>query len=102
MEVSLTILIALYILSPLLNTASYALDKYGGGHNRSFYLDDVACTGNEMKLVECMYRGVGVHNCRSGVDEGELSFCLNITIGGHSCDKSSSAGVICTKDLGVL
>ena len=34
--------------------------------------------------------------------ERELSLCPNITIGGYSCDKTSSAGVICTKDFGVL
>lgn len=34
--------------------------------------------------------------------ERDLSLCPNITIGGRSCDKTSSAGVICTKDFGVL
>lgn len=57
----------------LKNSVSYALQKHGGDLN--IHLDDVSCTGNEMKLVECIYPGVGLENCRSGV---------------------SAAGVICT------
>ena len=35
----------------------------------NFHLDDVACTGYETKLVECMHPRVGIHNCKSGFDE---------------------------------
>ena len=63
-------------------TASYALREFGGGLNMiNFHLDNVACTGNETKLVECMYPGVGMHNCKSGFDE---------------------AGVICTGEYKIV
>ena len=51
-------------------TASYALREFGGRLNMiNFHLDNVACTGNETRLVECMHPRVGVHNCKSGTDE---------------------------------
>ena len=62
------------------------MHKYGGGHNSSFNLDDAVLLSD----VQC-----------NGM-ERELSLCPNITIGGHSCDNTSSAGVICTKDFGMF
>ena len=38
----------------------------------SFHLDDVSCTGNETKLVDCPHLGVGIHNCRLGIDEAAV------------------------------
>ena len=44
--------------------------------NELFHLDDVHCTGNETKLVDCMDPEAGMHNCRSGMDEaGVLVIC---------------------------
>ena len=67
-------------------TASYALRGFSG--NTSFHLDSVfsalfgnmsdfdpyldaydVCTGNETKLSECMYPGVGGQNCRRSIGE---------------------------------
>ena len=39
-----------------------ALSSYGGGDG-SFLLDNVQCSGSENHLLDCMHRGVGIHNC---------------------------------------
>ena len=49
----------------------------------SFHLDDVSCTGNETKLVNCTHLGVGIHNCRLGIDEAAV-----ICTGEHRCMSS--------------
>lgn len=32
------------------------------------HLDDIGCTGQETKLLECPSLPIGVHNCRHGED----------------------------------
>ena len=67
MEVSFdTLLNSFFDMCVLQNAVSYALQKHEGGVN--LHLDDVACTGSEIKLVDCMYPGVGLQNCRSGIN----------------------------------
>jgi len=34
------------------------------------WLDDVACTGTESRLIQCGNRGLGVHNCAHSDDAG--------------------------------
>ena len=34
------------------------------------WLDDVACTGTEARLIECGARPIGVHNCNHNEDAG--------------------------------
>ena len=34
------------------------------------WLDDVACTGTETRLIDCRNRGLGVHNCAHSEDAG--------------------------------
>ena len=36
------------------------------------YFDDVACNGNEPRLVDCTHRGTGVHNCGHNEDAGAV------------------------------
>ena len=38
----------------------------------NFNLDDVSCTGNETRLVDCFYPGEGNHNCRPGIDNAAV------------------------------
>ena len=33
-------------------------------------LDDLLCTGDESRLVDCPHRGLGVHNCDHSKDVG--------------------------------
>ena len=33
-------------------------------------LDDVACSGSEMRLLDCQNPGIGVHNCGHSEDAG--------------------------------
>ena len=34
------------------------------------FLDDLFCTSRERKLVNCIHRGIGVHNCVHREDAG--------------------------------
>ena len=36
------------------------------GQSANFYMDDVKCDGTETHLMNCPYRGWGVHDCRPG------------------------------------
>ena len=38
--------------------------SYFGEGTGGIFLDDVSCTGNELTLLECRHREVGVHNCQ--------------------------------------
>ena len=40
----------------------YALSGFGGG-NGSVFIDNVACSGEEETLDDCVHNHVGVHNC---------------------------------------
>ena len=74
MEVSVNLQGVRYLVlySCITHSVSYAL-WYGEILNvTSFHLDDVSCTGNETKLVDCSHRGVGNHNCRLGIDEAAV------------------------------
>ena len=42
---------------------------FGGGRGQ-ILLDDVQCTGSELRLSECAHSGVGVHDCRHIKDAG--------------------------------
>ena len=42
---------------------------YGEGSG-DIILDNVGCTGNETRLIDCPNNGIGVHNCRHSEDAG--------------------------------
>ena len=44
------------------------------------WLDDVACTGTEDRLIECRNRGLGVHNCAHSEDAGVRCTGMNLHI----------------------
>ena len=53
------------------NTGSTAYNSsYFGGGTGGIYLDDLYCTGNEMKLTDCGHSGIGEHNCDHTKDAG--------------------------------
>lgn len=44
-------------------------ERFGGG-TVPISLDNVNCTGNEPRLIECSHNGIGVHNCFRFEDAG--------------------------------
>ena len=38
------------------------------------FLDDVMCSGNEVRLADCVNRGIGINNCAHDEDVGVI--CL--------------------------
>ena len=44
--------------------------RLGSPPNRSIFLDNVVCTGNEKNLSECDHNGVGVNNCDRSEEAG--------------------------------
>ncbi len=45
------------------------MSKYGRGSGR-IWLDNVACTGNELRLQDCQHAGWGDENCGHIEDVG--------------------------------
>ena len=60
-------------------TAVSDLSSFGGG-NGSTLIDNADCTGDELRLEDCVHNGVGLHDC--------------------SDDHTEDAGVIC--DPGII
>ena len=48
--------------------------RYIGGGTGPIFLDRVACSGNEERLIDCRHREFGVHSCNHRYDAGV--FCL--------------------------
>ena len=38
----------------------------------AIWLDDVNCTGDESRLIDCGHNGVGIHNCTHSNDAGVI------------------------------
>ena len=63
-----------------------AVYSFPGGSG-SIHIDDVRCTGNESRLIDCPHRGTGIHNCVHSEDAGvscrtqSMTLCLQL----HTC-----------------
>ena len=47
-------------------------ESFFGRGTSPIHLDEVSCTGNEERLVNCSYPGVGIHNCDHSEDVGVI------------------------------
>ena len=43
-------------------------EAYYGQGSGAILLDNVRCTGNETRLIDCPNNGIGIHNCRHSED----------------------------------
>ena len=57
------------LLCLFLGGIAYSNAFFGGGTG-PIYLDDVACTSNASKLLECSSRPILVHDCQHSADAG--------------------------------
>ena len=51
------------------DASSFSLSHFGGGTG-GIFLDNVACSGSESRLIDCSHSGIGVHNCDHTDDAG--------------------------------
>ena len=68
---------------------SFSMDNTTGAiaRSRAFFgqgsgdilLDNVGCTGNETRLIDCTNNGIGVHNCVHAEDAGVTCLSREIT-----------------------
>ena len=70
--------------------------SFGRGEGPIF-MDDVQCTGNETRLIQCPSSGIGSHNCLHFEDAGAIcqrkqlylcsykNQCLNLFLNNYSC-----------------
>ena len=67
--------------NPAIGSVPVSSALFGEGYNRSIFLDQLTCTGNESSLLECLAQDeVGYHNCDHSEDagvrcEGEVKKC---------------------------
>ena len=64
-------LFCLLKIQPFFSTdaVAYSSAFYGQGTGY-IWLDDVQCTGNESKLIDCPANAIGVHGCGHSEDAG--------------------------------
>ena len=56
--------------TPLLFAGVQARDRGFTNGAGQIWLDNVACTGRENRLIDCAANALGVHNCNHGEDAG--------------------------------
>ena len=64
----------IYYFTSLFSFFPVALMRYIGGGTGPIFLDRVACSGNEERLIDCRHSEFGVHSCNHRNDAGV--FCL--------------------------
>ena len=55
--------------------------RFGSGtSSQRIWLDDVACSGSESRLIDCSHAGIGRENCHHGEDVGIVCSNVNGTL----------------------
>ena len=55
--------------------SDYDISISNGSSSQRIWLDNVGCSGNESKLINCRHNGYGVHNCSHHEDVGIRCLC---------------------------
>ena len=61
--------ILIFLAHNIIYTGAVAIHIFPAGTG-AIHLDDLHCSGNEFRLIDCPHSGVGVHNCAHGDDAG--------------------------------
>ena len=59
-----------------------------GASSQRIWLDDVACSGSESRLIDCSYVAIGRHNCGHSEDVGIV--CTHGELRWFSCTQTST------------
>ena len=72
----------------------YAVQGFGSGTG-PILLDDVACSGNEIRLQDCSHRPIGMDNCDHTEDAGVVCMSLGIL---YTCSIDHAVLLLSLKD----
>ena len=70
--------------------AARVITRFGGGEG-PIHLDDVACTGDERRLIDCEHPGVGVENCGHLEDVGVVCLEEGAVVCGNGIQEAGEA-----------
>ena len=71
------------IMIDVVGAVALSQASFGAGSGQ-IWLDNVACTGNERRLIDCPANPLGTHNCQHSEDAGVRCTAPNSEYAGHN------------------